>query len=53
MRNKVWYLVAAIVFFIAGFYEAYQQAFLYMGGLFVLMGLCLGVWLRGRNTWML
>lgn len=53
MRNKVWYFIAAVALFIAGFYEAYQQAFMPMWILFVLMGICLGIGLRGRNTWMM
>jgi hypothetical protein len=53
MRSKIWYLIAAIGLFIGGFYEAYLHQFLSMGVLFVLMGISLGIWLRGRNTWMM
>jgi hypothetical protein len=53
MKSKIFYFAAAVVLFIAGFYEAYQQQFLYMWVLFIAMGICLGIGLRGRNTWMM
>ena len=53
MRSKLIYFVLALGLFIAAFYEAYQQQFLYMWILFIAMGVCLGIALRGRNTWMM
>jgi hypothetical protein len=52
MDSKIWYFVAAAALFIGGFYAAYQQNFVVMWGLFIAMGICLGIALRGRNTWM-
>lgn len=53
MKSKLVYFVAAAALFMAAFYEAYQQQFLYMWVLFIAMGICLGIALRGRNTWMM
>jgi|HubBroStandDraft_1064217.scaffolds.fasta_scaffold2388930_1 hypothetical protein len=53
MKSKIFYFAAALALFILGFYEAYQQQFMYMWALFIAMGICLGIALRGRNTWMM
>lgn len=52
MNGKLWYWIGAVGFFLAGFYEAYRQDFMPMWVLFVGMTICLGIALRGRNTWM-
>jgi hypothetical protein len=53
MKGKFFYFLGAAGLFVAGFYEAYQQQFMYMWVLFIAMGICLGIALRGRNTWMM
>ncbi len=50
-RDKILAWIGAAVLLIAGTVAAYYHAWLYMAGLFWIMGYCLGIALRGRNSW--
>jgi Sec-independent protein secretion pathway component TatC len=51
MEKKDWLIVAAVVFFLVGFYYAYLQDFKMMWIFFVTMAVCFGLGMKGRNTW--
>lgn len=53
MNGKLGYLLAAIALFIAGLYEVLHQSYALTFVFFLAMGVCLGIFLRGRNTWMM